>query len=271
MSIPHTREVRVDLGPVGTRALVSGPDDGPVVCALHSAALDAHEFDGLRAALPETIRLISFDQRGHGRAVSAPAGTVTLAHMAADISTVLDTLDARGPVRLVGHSAGGPIAALAAAEDPRRYLSLHVAASPAAGVPAFAERARAARQEGMDAMVEPTLRRWFSERALREGGSLIDYARACISAMTVDAWAALWESMARFSGFDELRLPRTYCVSAEEDKSTPPEALDAIAASVTAAGHTVLPGAGHMFPLEAPARLAAVLTEDWAHATDGIG
>lgn len=264
MSASPTYEVLVDLGPVGTRALVSGPEDGPVVCALHSAALDAHEFDGLREALPEAIRFISFDQRGHGQAVSAPADSVTLAHMAVDVSTVLDTLDVRRPVRLVGHSAGGLIAALAAEEDPRRYPSLHVAASPAAGVPAFAERARAARQDGMAAMVEPTLRRWFGEQTLCEGGSLIDYARACINAMTVDAWAALWESMARFPGFAGLRLPRTYCVSGEEDASTPPEVLDAIAESVTAAGHTVLSGVGHMFPMEAPMRFAAVLTEDWS-------
>src|SRR5699024_12404386 len=114
VSASPTYEVLVDLGPVGTRALVSGPEDGPVVCALHSAALDAHEFDGLREALPEAIRFISFDQRRHGQAASAPADSVTSAHLAVDVSTDLDTLGVGRPVRLVGHSAGGLVAGLAA-------------------------------------------------------------------------------------------------------------------------------------------------------------
>lgn len=53
-----------------------------------------------------TVRVISYDHRGHGRSAAAPINTYRIDQLADDLAQVLTALDVTGPLTLVGHSMG---------------------------------------------------------------------------------------------------------------------------------------------------------------------
>ncbi|APU16480.1 MULTISPECIES: alpha/beta fold hydrolase [Actinoalloteichus] len=273
MTVPPSSPTRrtVRRGAVDIAFWTSGPPEAQPILLLHPIGLDHHAFDAVAERVVDRFRLVLPDLRGHGE-TRADATEVRLPAMARDVLAVLDAfaaLDTFGPDRLVhlaGHSMGGVVAALAAASAPRRFASLHLIATPAEGGPVFRERGQAALRSGMPGVVESTLRRWFTQESLTEGLPGVEYARSRVLAMAPEAWAAAWSSMAGFPGFGEIgaRLPRTYCVSAGQDVSTPPSVLTQVADAIPASvAHHVVPGAGHLLTLERPAAVASLLADDW--------
>jgi pimeloyl-ACP methyl ester carboxylesterase len=89
--------------------------------------------------------------------------------------------------------------------------------------------------------------------------------------MQAAGMAAAWRALASFEGYEALgqALPRTLCIAAGNDASTPPAAMQRIVAarqSAQPAGQIQLrtiPGAGHMVPLTHPAPVAALLAAHW--------
>lgn len=54
----------------------------------------------------ETIRVISYDHRGHGRSDSAPMCTYRVERLGADLAELLAALEIAGPLTIAGHSMG---------------------------------------------------------------------------------------------------------------------------------------------------------------------
>lgn len=249
------------------------------VLALHSLGHDARAFDALRERLGDGWQIVSFDQRGHGHRTSQACDA--LDGYVDDAAAVLDAC-AAGPVHLLGHSMGGAVAALLAARtarsQPGRIASLALVSSPAAGHPAFLQRAADARGAGTEASIDPTMVRWFGE-----AGRLADawpqrHARAALAAMQADGLAGAWTALAGFAGYPSIvqSLPATVCITAQDDLSTPPQVMQPIVDAFVQAGRAadvalqVLPSGGHMAPLFAAPELVAALRHHWlAHAAGG--
>lgn len=99
---------------------------------VHGTACDSHDWSWQLAHFGETHRVIAVDLRGHGRS-SAPADGYDAAALAADVAGLLRRLGC-GPVVAVGHSLGGIVVSLLAAEHPE-MVSAVVGADPAYLVP----------------------------------------------------------------------------------------------------------------------------------------
>ncbi|KJY43886.1 hypothetical protein VR41_01225 [Streptomyces sp. NRRL B-1568] len=67
--------------------------------------------------------VVMYDQRGHGRS-ERPRTGYRLQEFTADLSTLLDTLDIRRPVHLIGNSFGGTVALDYALHHPGRLASV---------------------------------------------------------------------------------------------------------------------------------------------------
>lgn len=80
-----------------------------------------HMWGAVAPAIAEHARTVVYDRSGLGRSPVDPAPR-DLARLASDLVDVIDHLD--GPVVLVGHSWGGPIARVAAAERGDRVAGL---------------------------------------------------------------------------------------------------------------------------------------------------
>jgi len=142
---PH-RDENFDLLDVDRSAVVTtpdgvdlavrevGPPDAPLtVVFAHGFCLNMGAFHFQRARLGRelgaNVRMVFYDQRGHGRSGQAPPDTYTVEQLGRDLETVLTVCAPRGPVVLVGHSMGGMTVLSHARQYPHRYPSRVVGAA----------------------------------------------------------------------------------------------------------------------------------------------
>jgi len=96
----------------------------------------------------------------------------------------------------------------------------------------YAERAATAERDGMAAVLDATLARWFTD-AFRAGGGA-ETARERLLTDDVHGWAHAWRAMAKIDTaphLHEIRVP-TLCIAGALDKSSPPETVAAIARAI---------------------------------------
>ena len=93
----------------------------PVAVLLHGTGATADSWDVVAGALAAQRTVLAVDLRGHG--ASSRPGAYSVALMAADVASLLDTVGAAA-VDLVGHSLGGLVALRVAAGCPDRVRRL---------------------------------------------------------------------------------------------------------------------------------------------------
>ncbi|WP_232374779.1 alpha/beta fold hydrolase [Mycolicibacterium mengxianglii] len=134
---PHTAEdfalLEADRGCVvtttdGVNLVVRevGPVDAPVtVVFAHGFCMNMGAFHFQRRELSLTwgdqVRMVFYDQRGHGRSDTAPPSTYTVEQLGKDLESVLAVMAPKGPVVLIGHSMGGMTVLSHARQFPDRY------------------------------------------------------------------------------------------------------------------------------------------------------
>ncbi|MGY1743685.1 MULTISPECIES: alpha/beta fold hydrolase [unclassified Blastococcus] len=102
-----SRTVRTDDG-VDLHVEVDGHDTaGLTVVFCHGFTARLAEFDVHRPALRDRVRLVFWDQRGHGRSGWTRLTAATIDRTGRDLGQVLDAVVPEGPVVLAGHSMGG--------------------------------------------------------------------------------------------------------------------------------------------------------------------
>ncbi|MEQ1786583.1 MAG: alpha/beta fold hydrolase [Acidimicrobiales bacterium] len=250
--------------------LVAGPDDGPTVVL-------AHCWTGMRAIWAIVARhlvlgghrVVLYDQRGHGQSTlgDLPPSIEVLAH---DLRTVLEAVDARDIV-LAGHSMGGMSIQSYAREHPADFaerVRAVVLVATAARVLGRPLPAAAVNRLMADGRAEWTRRGTVGHRLAR--GALGQQASREHVALTLEGLAAttgtaragFLVAMAsmdlRDAGPTLGQVPTTILVGTR-DTLTPPRLGRQLAAGIPGADLHVIPGAGHMLPLESPDRIVDVI------------
>jgi pimeloyl-ACP methyl ester carboxylesterase len=103
-----------------------GPADAPLtVVFAHGFCLRMGAFHFQRIRLSDEwgpqVRMIFYDQRGHGKSGEAAPETYTLTQLGMDLETVLQVIAPRGPIVVVGHSMGGMTVLSHARQYPHHY------------------------------------------------------------------------------------------------------------------------------------------------------
>jgi esterase len=96
---------------------------GEPILFVHGFSHNRVVWDDVMGALPERWRPISVDLRGHGESDWSTTADYALTDYAMDLSAFLDSIDVRG-AHVVGHSLGGNVCTLFAADCPGRVRSL---------------------------------------------------------------------------------------------------------------------------------------------------
>lgn len=132
----------------------------------HALGCDLSMWDGLARLLAADCRVITYDHRGHGSS-DGPEGPYSMADLADDAARLLRELDT-GLVVWVGLSMGGMVGQELALRHPALVAALVLANTtstyPEAARAARADRSAAVNADGMTAIAESVMARYFHER-----------------------------------------------------------------------------------------------------------
>ena len=238
------------------------PAGAPVVFA-NSLGTDLRVWDKLLALLPPGLRILRYDMRGHGLS-DAPQGDYYMGDLVADAAGLMDHLGYRGAI-FIGLSIGGVVAQGLAAERPDlvRAMVLSNTAAKIGTPDTWAERIAAVRAGGIAALSEPVLERWFSKAFRSERAEELAGWRHMLTRTPVDGYVGCCAALAETDLRDStarLTLP-SLAVVGSEDGATPPDLVRETAESIVGARFEVIRGAGHIPCVEAPEKLAALITD----------
>ncbi|KQQ26353.1 3-oxoadipate enol-lactonase [Methylobacterium sp. Leaf125] len=240
---------------------LTGPSDAPVVAFSHSLGATLTMWDGMVTRLCQRYRVLRYDIRGHGGSATHDA-PVEITDLARDLTGLLDILNIPR-AHIVGLSLGGMIGQALAGAVPERPLSLTLMAT-SAHLPSEAtwtNRAATARTNGMAAIVEPTLERWFTPGFASRAPAVIAPIRAAFIACDPVGYATACGAIGRMDLRPQLArvVAPTLILAGRDDPSTPPTMAEEICAGIPQAELVLLPQAAHMLSVERPEAVASYL------------
>ena len=247
--------------------------DGPPVVLLHGLGCGKRMWFHQMRALRQYFRVIAYDLRGHGE-TDAPADATdySAAHLSRDLVGLLDALRIERTA-IVGFSLGGGPALALAASRPERVSRL-VLADVGAGaddpvkIEAMVRRWVALiRQGDTDELVDDMLRSELfkvyarrSARCRRHMGELIRSTPVDGLRFTLSEVLAKRKSLFQASRvLKSVQDPTLVLVGQYDYNCT--KAAKLLAEAIPNAALKVIPGSGHMAPLENPAAFNAALLE----------
>jgi 3-oxoadipate enol-lactonase len=206
---------------------------------------------------------LRYDIRGHG-ASEVPPGPYSMEDLGSDLLALLDRLGIER-VSLCGLSIGGMISMWVAAHAPERVERLVLCCTSAKLEPAesWLERAAIVRADGVEAIADVVIDRWFTPAFARAHPDVIGRMLATLIATPREGYAGCCEAIA---GMDltpvlpSIGAP-TLVISAAEDPSIPPEHGRRIAGLIPGARFELVPNARHIANIEQADLITALIQE----------
>jgi 3-oxoadipate enol-lactonase len=239
---------------------VEGPEDGPVVIFSNSLGTSLHLWDPILPYLPDGLRIIRYDMRGHASS-DIPAGPYTMGQLISDAEAVCDTCGVRDAM-FVGLSVGGMVGQGLAVKRPDivRALVLSCTAAKIGNSNFWEDRIYMIRNHGMAAVSDDIMKRWFGQdfysspemahwKAMFEAIDVIGYTGVCAAIAGTDFYTPT-------SG---LRIP-TLGIAGSEDGSTPPDLVRETVDLIPGSQFALMRRVGHLPCVEQPEAYAAHLT-----------
>lgn len=253
----------IDLGGFSLNYVLEGPEDAPCITFSNSLVCDLGMWDGQAARLRDRYRVLRYDQRGHG-ASDAPPAPYSMDELGDDVIALWDRLGIQQS-HWIGLSLGGMTGINLALRYPTRLLSLIASDCRAEAPPPYAavfeERIRVTQADGMAALVEPSLARFFTEPFVALGGPQLDKVRAMIGDTSAQGHIGCCEAirgLAYDARLPEIGLP-TLFLGGEHDIGAPPAVMGAMADAVPGAQYKMVVGAGHISNIEKPDGFQAII------------
>jgi 3-oxoadipate enol-lactonase len=241
---------------------VDGPEGAPWLVFSNSLMTDLSLWDDQVAAFGDRYRILRYDQRGHGRS-TVPPGDCTFDRLVDDLAALLDHFDVTAAT-VAGVSMGGVTTLGLAARHPARIARVAIcdcqSASSPAGAAAWDDRIAIAQTGGMEALVEPTVTRWFRPQAVQESPGIMDRVRPMIAGTPLNGFIRAARALQNYDfrpHLAALACPALFMVGAHD--GVLPASMRTMAAACPGADLTIIPDAGHLINIEQPAAFNAAL------------
>jgi 3-oxoadipate enol-lactonase len=243
---------------------VDGPDGAPWLIFSNSLATDLAAWEDQARELKGAFRVLRYDQRGHG-ASEAPAGRYSFELLIADVLALMDAL-AIEKAHFAGLSMGGATALGLAEQHPERLDKVIVCDSPCQSTPAstqlWEERIAVAEKQGMEALVEPTVTRWFPPEVIKANPPYLDKVRQMVRGTPVNGFIGCAAALADHDyATAAATVKRPVLFLAGEKDGVTPAAMRKLNQSLPGSRYVELAGAGHISNLDQPAAFNRAVAE----------
>jgi 3-oxoadipate enol-lactonase len=220
-------------------------------------------------ALRGSYRILRYDQRGHGD-TDVPPAPASIEQLAADAAALLEYFDVERAT-FVGVSMGAATAlCLAGRRNSRVGRAVVVdgqAKAPPSARAAWDERIALARSDGMGALAEATVQRWFRPAFIEADPPVLPSVRSMITATPLGGFVACARALQFYDVSDllpEIAIPVLLLAGA--DDGAVPGAMRDMQPHIPNAWFHEIAEAGHLPNLDQPDAFLAAVTEFMAAA-----
>ena len=242
---------------------LDGSDGAPWLVLSNSLATNLTLWDEQARELGRAFRVLRYDQRGHG-ASEASGGRYTFDQLIADAVALMDVL-AITRAHFAGLSMGGATALGLALQHPERLEKVIVCDSPCQSTPTssqqWKERIVVAQKQGMEALVEPTIARWFPPDVLKANPPHVDKVRQMIRTTPVDGFIGCAAALADHNyaaAAATVTRPVLFLVG-EKDAAAAP--MRKLSEALPGSRFVEIAGAGHISNLDQPAAFTRAVAD----------
>ena len=242
---------------------IDGPEGAPWMIFSNSLATSTAMWDDQAAALKDKFRVVRYDQRGHG-GTEVPAGRYAFATLLADAIGLMDALAIK-KASFGGLSMGGATAMGLAQHHPDRFERIIVCDSPCQSTPQstqqWEERIALAQSKGIEALVEPTVTRWFPPDTVAKNPPHLDKIRAMFRATPVNGFIGCAAALADHdyaSAAASVKHPVLFICG---EKDAPAPAMRKLHERLNGSRYVELPNAGHISNMDRPAEFTKAIRD----------
>jgi 3-oxoadipate enol-lactonase / 4-carboxymuconolactone decarboxylase len=237
----------------------------PVLVLCHSLGCDHGMWLPQIPGLLERFQVLRYDIRAHG-ASDAPSGDYTIDQLGREVLGLLDALKIP-QAAVCGISMGGAIGQWLAVNAPQRLTALVLAnTTPKFGAPDLWEaRRKAVLEGGMQAIIEPTMQRFFSDE--NRASALAESVRRVFLGTGARGYAACCAALRDADFRDSLRriATPTLVIGSDRDPSTPWKENGELLAREILGAKALKLGTAHLSNLEEPQAFTSALLEFLPH------
>jgi pimeloyl-ACP methyl ester carboxylesterase len=257
-------------------SVANGPEDGPLIIALHGSGWCGIQFDGLGRCLSAHATVMAPDLRGHGAKPQRRGDVDYIGQLEDDLADLIAAKAKPGQkVILLGHSSGGGLVVRMAGGKHRQLMDGAVLLAPFLG-----HRAPTTRPNS-GGWAEPMVRRliglgiwnsfrirlwnhlpviWFRFPQAVLSGPFGALATQAYSFRLNTSYAPRWAYQKDIAG-----LPPFLLLAGEKDEAFLPEVYGPHMSGLTDKGsYDILPGYGHLEVVDAPETVDRI--RDWLNA-----
>jgi len=256
-------EIRITRETTALHMRIDGPQDpsAPTLVFANSLGTTLHLWDLVLPHLPEGLRIVRYDMRGHGQS-DVPDGPYTMGALVSDAAAVCDAAEVKDAL-FVGLSVGGMVAQGLTVERPDliRAMVLSNTAAKIGNPPLWQDRIDAVTRDGLAKMADTVMERWFG-KDFRQSPAVTPW-REMLIATPVAGYAGTCAAIAGtdfYTPTSGLRIP-TLGIAGSEDRATPPDLVRETVDLIPGSQFALMRRAGHLPCAEQPEAYAALLSD----------
>jgi 3-oxoadipate enol-lactonase len=230
---------------------------GPAVVCVHGLGGSSNTWSAMQSGL-DTHRQVRIDLPGSGRS-TLPIESLTIALFVQCLETVCKRLGI-AQAHWLGHSMGTIVCQHLAVTAPSLVKSM-VLFGPLVeppetareGIRARAEKVRLGGLQGLQETADTILTTAVSAHTKRNNPSAYAYVRESLFRQSPEGYAASCDALSQARGvdIDRIQVP-VLLVTGDDDKVSPPDAVQAMTRRMPSAKALVLTRCGHWTPIEKP-------------------
>ena len=256
--------MRINANGISMNTQIDGPESAPWLVFSNSLMTNLSMWDDQVAELKKSFRILRYDQRGHG-GTQTTEGPYSFDLLVADTIALIDALSIKR-AHFAGLSMGGMTALYLAQRHPQRFDRIIACDCGPASTPASAqqwkERIELAARDGMGALVESTVGRWFPPETVAKNPPHLAKVRQMIRATPVNGFIGCSAALADHNYNAKVEtVTRPVLFMVGEKDGTAPAAMKAMHARLKGSRYVELPGAGHISNMDRPAEFTRAVEE----------